>query len=65
LFVPYIDKETEYPENFFEINDKDIDEFKKKKMIAALKAKGKQPDPVEEEEFADGDKDEAVDAKKL
>ena len=27
LLVPTIDKEAEYPENFFEIQDKDIAEF--------------------------------------
>jgi hypothetical protein len=31
LFVPKIDLDTEYPENFFEIKDSDIDEFKAKK----------------------------------
>jgi hypothetical protein len=30
-FIPQIDMETEYPENFFEIKDEDIDEFKAKK----------------------------------
>jgi len=30
-FVPKIDMDTEYPENFFEIKDEDIEEFKAKK----------------------------------
>jgi len=51
LFCPTIDKESEYPENFFEIQDQDIVAFKKKKELAALKAKGKQPPVVEEEEL--------------
>jgi hypothetical protein len=37
LFIPQIDKAVEYPENFFEIKDEDIDEYKAKK---AEKAKG-------------------------
>jgi hypothetical protein len=28
LLIPDIDKNTEYPENYFEINDKDIKNFK-------------------------------------
>jgi len=28
LFVPKIDKIVEYPENYFEIKDEDIEEFK-------------------------------------
>jgi len=38
LFIPQIDKTVEYPENFFEIKDEDIDVYKIKK--AAEKAKG-------------------------
>jgi len=33
LLVPQIDKDSEYPENFFEINDKDIKEYKFQKAV--------------------------------
>jgi hypothetical protein len=39
LFVPELDKASEYPENYFEINDKDIEEYKARKEAAKL-AKG-------------------------
>lgn len=41
LFVPFIDKDAEYPENFFEITDQDIEAFKAKKEADKLKARGK------------------------
>jgi len=34
LFVPQIDKAVEYPENYFEIKDADIEAFKKEKKAA-------------------------------
>jgi len=54
LFLPTIDKDVEYPENFFEIQDADIVAFKAKKEAEAAKAKGK----VVEVEEEDGEKDE-------
>jgi hypothetical protein len=38
LFLPAIDKDVEYPENFFEIQDADIVAFKAKKEAEKLKA---------------------------
>jgi hypothetical protein len=46
---PTIDKDVEYPENYFEISEGDIKQFKRQKQVAAAKAKGK-PVPEEEEE---------------
>ena len=41
LFVPNIDKTVEYPENFFEIKDEDIEVFKKQKKASEEASKGK------------------------
>jgi|TARA_B110001450_G_scaffold220633_1_gene216216 hypothetical protein len=38
LFLPSIDKDVEYPENFFEIQDSDITAFKAKKEAEKNKA---------------------------
>jgi len=56
LFLPAIDKDVEYPENFFEIQDADIVAFKAKKEAEKLKAAGKGGEQPAEEE--DGEKDE-------
>lgn len=53
LFLPTIDKDVEYPENFFEIQDADIVAFKAKRE--AEKNKDKKAAEVEEDE---GEKDE-------
>lgn len=50
LIIPKIDKETEYPENFFEISDKDINNYKYKKACDEAKIKGK---PMPEKEADD------------
>jgi len=63
LVKPCLDKEAEYPENFFEINDKDIKLFKYKKEAAIAKEKGKQIEPFEEEEVNNQEKDAAFDHK--
>lgn len=47
-FVPQIDMETEYPENFFEIKDEDIDEFKAKKKGKKSDRKAEDPDKDKE-----------------
>jgi hypothetical protein len=39
LFQPEIDKDAEYPENYFEIQDADLEAFKKQKEEEARKAK--------------------------
>jgi hypothetical protein len=52
LFVPNIDKTVEYPENFFEIKDDDIVEFKAKKE----KEKGKKSARKDEDEEEDDGK---------
>ena len=44
LLIPNIDKETEYPETFFDISENDIDEFKFQKEVEIAKKKG-QPLP--------------------
>ena len=38
LFIPDIDKDSEYPENYFEIQDDDLATFKKKKEEERRKA---------------------------
>jgi hypothetical protein len=55
LMVPQLNKETEYPENFFEIADKDIKNFKHQKAVKVAKEKGKEA-PQEEEEVKDDNK---------
>ena len=60
LTVPTIDKELEYPELFFEITDKDIDEYKDRLEAEAMKAKGIAKKP-EEEEAGSNDKEEEED----
>lgn len=59
MFVPIIDKETEYPENFFEIQDQDITDYKNKIAAEKAKAAGKTVEQVDEEEInaADEEKD--------
>lgn len=37
LIVPQIDKDAEYPENFFEITDNDIDNYRYQKEVQAAK----------------------------
>jgi hypothetical protein len=67
LFVPTIDKEAEYPENFFEINDEDIDKFKAKKEAEKNKGKGKKAAAKEEEnnEEEQDDNDKNQDEEKI
>jgi hypothetical protein len=55
-FVPQIDMESEYPENFFEIKDEDINEFKARKKG---KKSERQPDEAEKA------KDTPIDYSKL
>lgn len=64
LFLPTIDKDVEYPENFFEIQDADIVAFKAKKE--AEKNKDKKAEQVEEEEpERDEDAEEEFDIKTM
>lgn len=58
LFEPKIDKAVEYPENFFEITDEDIEAEKAKK--AGLKSAREQEEEEEEEEKPDFRKQQAV-----
>lgn len=62
LFQPVIDKDLEYPENFFEIKDKDIDDYKAemaaRKAAEAAKAAGKKAKKGQEEEKKDDEEDE-------
>jgi len=72
LFQPEIDKDAEYPENFFEIQDTDLDEFKKRKEEEAKKKKGgstkspskKDKGKKEEEEVNEEEDQDAEDALK-
>jgi len=70
LFEPAIDKDAEYPENYFEIQDDDLEKFKKEKEEAARKAKkGGKPDKKdkkkkEEEENNEEEEQEAEEALK-
>lgn len=41
LFQPEIDKDCEYPENYFEIQDDDLEKFKKEKEAKKAKKGGK------------------------
>ena len=41
LFQPEIDKDSEYPENYFEIQDDDLEKFKKEKEAKKAKKGGK------------------------
>jgi len=50
LFVPNIDKTVEYPENFFEIKDDDIIEFKAKKDKEKGKKSARKDEDEEEED---------------
>jgi len=65
LFLPTIDKEVEYPENFFEIQDEDIIAFKAKKEAEKLKSKGLKPVEKQEEEGEDAEEDEVEDIKTM
>ena len=47
-FVPQIDMETEYPENFFEMNHEDIEEFKAKKKGKKSDRKAEDADKAKE-----------------
>ena len=58
LYQPSIDKDLEYPENFFEIKDSDIDEFKSKLEAEKLKAKGTTKKSEEEENVYNEKEDE-------
>lgn len=46
--MPQIDMETEYPENFFEIKDEDIEEFKAKKKGKKSDRKAEDADKAKE-----------------
>jgi len=58
LIVPQIDEAVEYPQKFFEVNDKDIDEFKviqaqrelEKSKAGSKKATGAKAKQKEKEE---------------
>mmetsp|Transcript_35625 Transcript_35625/g.54474 ORF Transcript_35625/g.54474 Transcript_35625/m.54474 type:complete len:489 (+) Transcript_35625:3242-4708(+) len=69
LFEASIDKEVEYPENFFEISEDDIDKFKTKK--AAEKEKGKkggkgaQEEARPQEEEEEDEEEEKIDIAKM
>lgn len=70
LFVPSIDKKVEYPENFFEIQDEDIDAFKieedKRKAAEAGKGKKKAKKAAAEDAAADEvDDEEQVDEEEV
>lgn len=65
LFLPTIDKDVEYPENFFEIQDDDIVKFKAAKEAAALKAKGKVVEQEEDEGEKEDDAEEEFDIKTM
>jgi len=58
LFVPEIDKDLEYPENYFEIQDEDIEGFKVAKAAAKLKAGGKGKSKAKEEDNKEDQEDE-------
>lgn len=67
LFQPEIDKDAEYPENYFEIQDTDLDAFKKekdakkaKKGAKADKKDKKKKDEEEKEEEEEQDAEEAL-----
>jgi len=57
LFLPTIEKDVEYPENFFEIQDADIVAFKAKKEAERAKLNAKAPPEPAEEEDAEKDED--------
>jgi len=65
LFLPTIDKEVEYPENFFDIQDEDIIAFKAKKEAEKLKEKGLKPVEKQEEEGEDAEEDEVDDIRTM
>lgn len=50
MFIPQIDKTVEYPENFFEIKDEDVVEYKAKKALDKKGAKSARKGEDEEEE---------------
>lgn len=61
LFEPKIDKDSEYPENFFEITDEDIQGFKTKKDAEkAKKAKGGKNKASEDKGQVDEEEEEEV-----
>lgn len=55
LFVPVIDKAVEYPENFFEIQDQDIEEFKAKKGMNKASAREGEEDEDKAKDTAEVD----------
>jgi len=65
LFLPTIDKDVEYPENFFEIQDSDIVAFKAKKEAEKNKDKKGVEQPEEEEGEKDEDAEEEFDIKTM
>jgi len=58
LFQPEIEKDSEYPENYFEIQDEDLEKFKKEKEAKKLKAKGGKADKKDKKKKEDEEKEE-------
>lgn len=57
LFQPEIDKDAEYPENYFEIQDDDLDKFKKEKDAKKAK-KGTKADKKDKKKKEEEEKEE-------
>lgn len=62
LFLPSIDEKTEYPQKFFDINDKEIEDFrelkKQRELDAAASKKGGKKKKTDEKEVVTKQKDE-------